>query len=100
MTDEFDDVALEDDGVLDGSDSLLGGPGYDPLDEGLAPPDHWSPAERFGTTAAEARAGETLDMLLAEEEPEGDPGRTADRGTVPLPAELAALHLLDEDGLG
>ena len=66
---EWDDV--EDDGVLDASDTLDGD--GDPLDTGIAAADRWSGANRFGTTAAEARAGESLDQLLAEEEPDVDP---------------------------
>ncbi|MDJ0392841.1 hypothetical protein QMK17_05800 [Rhodococcus sp. G-MC3] len=33
-------------------------------------PDHWSEADKFGTTAAEAREGESLDEKLSEEEPD------------------------------
>jgi hypothetical protein len=58
---------------LDASDTLDGEPGDDPLDQGIAPPDRWSAGEGFGTTAAEEQEGETLDQLLAEEEPEPDP---------------------------
>jgi hypothetical protein len=64
---------LEDDGTLDASDTLDGDPGDDPLDAGIIPPDRWSAGEGFGTTLAEERAGESLDQLLAEEEPEPDP---------------------------
>ncbi len=64
---------LEDDGTLDASDTLDGDPGDDPLDAGIIPPDRWSAGEGFGTTLAEAQAGESLDQLLAEEEPEPDP---------------------------
>jgi hypothetical protein len=69
-TDEWD--AVEDEGVLDASDTLDEAVG-DPLDTGVAAADRWSGANRFGTTAAEARAGESLDQLLAEEEPDVDP---------------------------
>jgi hypothetical protein len=58
--------------VLDGSDTLNGRPGDDPLDRGLVVPDRWSPALRYGTTAAEQEAGESLDQLLAAEVPEAD----------------------------
>ncbi len=68
-----DEDDLEDDGVLDASDTLDGDPGDDPLDTGIAPPDRWSAGERFGTTPSEERQGESLDQLLAEEEPEADP---------------------------
>jgi hypothetical protein len=68
---QWDDV--EDDGVLDGSDTLDGGPVNDPLDTGIEPADRWSWATRYGTTAAEQQAGEPLDQKLAEEEPDIDP---------------------------
>lgn len=45
----------------------------DPLDEGYSPPERWSPAEKFGNTALEEELGESLDMRLAQEEPEPDP---------------------------
>ncbi len=70
---DIDENDLEDDGTLDASDTLDGEPGDDPLDTGILPPDRWSAGEGFGTTLAEERAGESLDQLLAEEEPEPDP---------------------------
>jgi hypothetical protein len=63
---------LEDDGVLEAADSLEGDAGDEPLDPGIIPPDRWSAGERYGTTLAEERAGESLDQLLAEEEPDID----------------------------
>lgn len=63
---------------LDASDTLDGDPGDDPLDQGIAPPDRWSAAGKFGTTAVEEQEGESLDQLLAEEEPEPDPYAQAD----------------------
>jgi hypothetical protein len=68
---EWDSV--EDDGVLDASDTLDDDAVADPLDVGVQPPDRWAGANRFGTTAAEQRAGESLEQLLAEEEPDVDP---------------------------
>jgi hypothetical protein len=64
---------LEDYSVQDPSDSLTGDPGdpgEDPLDRGVAPPERWSAGMRFGVTAEEQEAGESLDQLLAEEEPD------------------------------
>jgi hypothetical protein len=61
---------LEDYEVLDSSDTLDGAPGDDPLDRGVATPERWSAGMRFGTTAGEEREGESLDQLLAEEEPD------------------------------
>jgi Family of unknown function (DUF5709) len=65
---------LEDYEVKDAFDTLDGDPGDDPLDRGVAPPERWSAGMRFGTTAQEQEEGESLDQLLAEEEP--DPGYT------------------------
>jgi hypothetical protein len=77
MSDETNGVAqwddIEDDGVLDASDTLDGGGVADPLDTGIGPADRWSGATRYGTTAAEQRAGEPLGERLAEEEPDVDP---------------------------
>jgi hypothetical protein len=64
---------LEDYDVQDGSDSLDGNPGDDPLDRGVVPPERWSAAMRSGTTAAEQEDGESLDQRLAEEEPDSLP---------------------------
>ena len=61
---------LEDYAILDGSDTLDGNPGDDPLDRGVATPERWSAAMRFGSTAEEQEEGESLDQLLAEEEPD------------------------------
>src|SRR6266851_5536553 len=78
LSSDLEENDLEDDGVLDASDTLDGDPGDDPLDAGIVPPDRWSAGEGFGTTLSEDRAGESLDQLLAEEEPEPDPYAEAD----------------------
>lgn len=67
----------EDDGVLDTSDTLDDDRVADPLDTGVAAADRWSGADRFGTVPAEARAGESLEQLLAQEEPDLDPAADA-----------------------
>jgi hypothetical protein len=54
---------------VDPSDSLTGDNTEDPLDAGYSPPDRPSHSWR-GETEDEARAGESLDEHLAEEEPE------------------------------
>lgn len=64
---------LTDYSVQEPADSLTGEPGEpgaDPLDRGVAPPERWSAGERFGTTGEEQAEGESLDDLLAEEEPD------------------------------
>ncbi len=69
---DLEENDLEDDGILDASDTLEGDIGDDPLDTG-APAGPMVGGRRFGTTLAEERAGESLDQLLAEEEPDTDP---------------------------
>ena len=54
---------------VDPSESLTGDNTDDPLDAGYTPPDRASHSWR-GDTADEARAGESLDQHLAEEEPD------------------------------
>jgi hypothetical protein len=66
--DDYD--SFDEEGNLDANDTLEGKPGDDPLDTGYAPPDRWSAGMRFGSTAAEEEQGESLDQLLAEEEPD------------------------------
>jgi hypothetical protein len=108
MPDETDEPSfdleendLEDDGTLDASDTLDGDPGDDPLDAGIVPPDRWSAGEGFGTTLSEERAGESLDQLLAQEEPEPDPYAEEDRPQeAPLGSDYAeprAGRLVAED---
>ena len=57
---------LEDYEVEDASDTLIGDPGDDPLDRGVAPPERWTGAIRRG----DRDERESLDDLLAEEEPD------------------------------
>jgi hypothetical protein len=61
---------LADYSVQEPSDSLIGDAEDDPLDRGVAPPERWSAGMRFGSTADEQETGESLDQLLAEEEPD------------------------------
>ena len=63
---------LEDYQVGDTSETLDDDAVHDPLDTGVIPPQHWSAGMRFGTTAEEEEEGESLDQLLAEEEPDQD----------------------------
>src|SRR5215470_5424456 len=63
---------LEDYQVQDASDTLDGDPGDDPLDRGVVTPERWSAGMRFGTTAAEQSAGESLDQQLADDDEDED----------------------------
>jgi hypothetical protein len=61
---------FDDEGLPSETDTLEGNPGDDPLDPGIIPADGWSAGMRFGSTKEEEEQGESLDMLLAEEEPD------------------------------
>lgn len=70
---ESDDLyvgGFEGNNQLDPSETLTGDNTEDPLDAGYSPPDYEPHATRFGTTAEEQSEGESLDQLLAEEEPD------------------------------
>jgi hypothetical protein len=59
----------------------------DPLEEGVEPPEHWSAADRFGTTPAEQREGEDLDQRLNEERPDVAPPEAPERPIAVTPAD-------------
>jgi hypothetical protein len=56
--------------VLDSFDTLADAPGDDPLDRGLATPERWSAAMKFGSTAEEQQVGASLDRQLGWESPD------------------------------
>jgi hypothetical protein len=64
---QHESADLTDYETLDSNDTLDGAPGDDPLDRGVVPPERWSAAMR-GDSTADGR--ESLDQLLAEEEPD------------------------------
>jgi hypothetical protein len=70
MTDrrEHESEDLRDYEVLDGDDTLDGNPGDDPLDRGVATPERYSAGMRYALEGEED--SESLDELLAEEEPD------------------------------
>jgi hypothetical protein len=68
-----DDVytsGVEDADDRDPLENLTGEYPEEPLDTGYSPPDREPTATRYGTTAAEQEAGESLDQRLAQEEPD------------------------------
>jgi hypothetical protein len=99
---EHESADLEDYEVEDASDTLDGNPGDDPLDRGVIPPERWTSAIRFGTTGAEQEDGESLDQLLAEEEPdipgEPDEDQPGDIAGDPDAADEDVDGLLLDDG--
>jgi hypothetical protein len=62
--------SIDDDNQLQPEQTLVDRGVDDVLEEGYSPPDRPVAVNKFGTTAAEAEQGETLDMRLAEEEPD------------------------------
>ncbi|MFB0614968.1 DUF5709 domain-containing protein [Streptomyces sp. AGS-58] len=60
----------EDSGVLDVEDTLDFDGIAEPLDRGWSPPERPWAVEHIGVTAAERKAGESLDQRLAEELPD------------------------------
>lgn len=83
---------------LQGDDSLSGREVMDPLDEGYIPPDHWSPGEGFGNTAAEQAEGETLDQRIKQEVP--DTGEESDREVSSDEVDDLAEENLDDAEVG
>ena len=59
---------LSDYDVLDANDTLDGNPGDDPLDRGVAAPEHYSAGLKYALKGEEDE--ESLDDLLSEEEPD------------------------------
>ncbi len=127
MTDPTSPSDMDSDHLVETPESLRDSdPEVPVLDRGVEVTDTYRAADRYGVTAAEQRHGESLDMLLAEEEPDigpeaalGEPdpiaGRlvAADEGAHPdlekdavardvgidggdLSAEEAAVHLIKE----
>jgi len=75
----------------------------DALDEGYSPPEKYSPAQGFGNTAEEQVEGETLDMRLAQEEPEVWETAAVDTENVDdgeVGAERAGRLMDPDQGLG
>ncbi|GAA3392015.1 DUF5709 domain-containing protein [Cryptosporangium minutisporangium] len=80
---------VEDDGVLDPADSLDDDDlRSDLLDRGIDAGDRYRASDRFGTTAAEQARGESLEQLLAEEEP--DVSAEFDDEDEDVPADLGS----------
>jgi hypothetical protein len=85
-------------------DSLVDDRGLpEPLDEGYSPPEKWSAAEGYGNTPLEEELGETLDMRLAQEEPEPDPYEVAATETEDVGGEVgeerAGRLVADDQGI-
>lgn len=62
--------SVDDEDQLQSEDTLVDRGVDDILDEGYSPPEKARGVESFGTTAAEVAEGETLEMRIAQEEPD------------------------------
>ncbi|MBN6033576.1 hypothetical protein [Amycolatopsis sp. 195334CR] len=59
----------------------------DPLEAGIEPPEHWSGADRFGTTPAEQREGESMAARLDEEQPDVTAEEVPEKPIAATPAD-------------
>jgi hypothetical protein len=95
---EYTTDDTEDDGVLEPADDLSTDElDEDPLDTGITPADHYGASSWYGVTEAEARQGETLDQLLAEEEPDPNASVVLDGSGPSEESEDDELDDPDED---
>ncbi len=85
----YGDYSIDDEDQLQPEDTLADPDVDDALDRGYSPPENYSAAQGFGNTPAEEAQGETLEMRIAQEEPEPDPYEAA--------AERADAMAEDED---
>lgn len=72
MSENYGEYSVDDEDQLQPEDTLDQRGTDDVLDEGIVTREKWSPAQGFGNTPAEERAGETLDQRIAQEEPDVD----------------------------
>src|SRR5919202_899131 len=109
---ERDDYEHADDGIINPEDRLSEDPMDQVLEQGYSPPERPLGLDKFGTTLAEERQGETLDQRIAQEEPdpnmevdlvEGEPAvRAGEGGDVPDDIDLGSGDVPDsvfDDGV-
>jgi len=89
---------LSDYETLDANDTLIGRPGDDPLDRGVATPDRWSAGTRYALEGEED--SESLDELLDEEEPDIDADDEEDEDDGEDDGEDEETEFWDENATG
>jgi len=116
---ERDEYERNDDGIIDPEDELSDGPSDLVLEEGYSPPERPLGIDKFGTTLAEERRGETLEQRIAQEEPDpamqvdlvegesavragegGDIPNDIDYGSGDLPDDVFAGGVIDDGEVG
>jgi hypothetical protein len=106
MTENYHDYSVDDEDQPQGDgDSNADNRGLaEPLDEGVSPPEHWSPGQGYGNTPLEEELGESLDQRVAQEEPEPDPYEEAARDIEDVGGEVgnerAGRLVAEDEGLG
>ena len=90
------DPEPDDEGQLSAEDTLSDRGLEDSLDEGYSPPEKPRGLNAFGVTQAEAEQGESLDMRLAQEEP--DPTARLDLDAFGSTTESGEFFDADEVG--
>ena len=70
MSEMYGNDSIDDENQLQSEDTLVDRGVSDVLDEGYSPPDRIPASHRYGSTAAEEHAGESLDQRLEQEEPD------------------------------
>src|SRR5262249_51107483 len=88
MTETTPDPLSSDEDFLTRSESLDENElGVDPLESGMDPPEGWSAAERYGTTAREEATDRPVAARLAEERPDVTGGPVPERPVAETPIE-------------
>ena len=103
---ERDDYEQQQDGIINPEDQLSEEGMDQVLEQGYSPPERPLALDKFGTTLAEERQGETLDQRIAQEEPdpamevdlvEGEPPlRAGEEGDVPDDVDLGEAEIPDD----
>ena len=103
---ERDDYEQQQDGIINPEDELSEEGMDQVLEQGYSPNERPLALDKFGTTLAEERQGETLDQRIAQEEPdpamevdlvEGEPPlRAGEEGAVPDDVDLGEGEIPDD----
>ena len=101
QTDEnYGDYSIDDEDQLQSKDTLDDPDVEDALDRGYSPPEKYSAAQGFGNTPLEEEMGETLEMRIAQEEPEPDPYLEAEERADALASDEDDDHEVGDDRAG
>ena len=97
---DYGDYSVDDEDQLQPEDTLADPDVDDTLDRGYSPPEKYSAAQGFGNTPAEEAQGETLEMRVAQEEPEPDPYVEAEEEAAALADDEDDDHEVGDERAG